>query len=534
MIEKNKKGYTLVEIIAVIGILAVITTIFAVNVIKNKNTQKEEEYKNFVNIVKSSADAYISNNKGEIRKLYTIQPTVFISIKDLKTSGYLQGDLKNPKTGSIIKDDEYVKITLGTNKELIITYPTEKKIELNSIVYAYAINNNTNSPRIKVNTNNIPWEYYEILNENNELISSGRIDEAEANVEYTSLTTTTFTSAIISKSGTYTVTLYQYDGESLATSNKVAITVTNTAAPYINLEIENNNSCTPYIKGTTNISTWSHLRVYKDGKYIETITLKQNPTVFQSSTLTQSGTYQIVLYTSQGTILAQSETVIATVNCNQNDTTETYIHTEVINNNTCNPYIIANTSDPWREWRLYRQSTNGDEFIEGMSMPGDRTYSITTKYISKSGNYFISLYEYDNPVPIITSEKMSVNKDCNIIEKPGLVCTPETCEEGCTESECSENEKQGGYDCAGDVWCASEQLQECTTSECYDEWSTIIGSMGVVCETSIGCYDEDSGVIYSGTEDFDDSAYYEENFGDPDDTQGEGSTGDSGKPDWIH
>ena len=78
---KNKKGFTLVEIIAVIALIAVIVGIFIVNLV-GKNDPKENN-KDTVKQILSAADAYVSANKSEIEKLYEGYNFVDITIGDL-------------------------------------------------------------------------------------------------------------------------------------------------------------------------------------------------------------------------------------------------------------------------------------------------------------------------------------------------------------------------------------------------------------------------------------------------------------------
>ena len=84
---KNKKGFTLVEIIAVIALIAVIVGIFIVNLV-GKNDPKENN-KDTVKQILSAADAYVSANRSEIEKLYEGYNFVDITIGDLKNNGLI-------------------------------------------------------------------------------------------------------------------------------------------------------------------------------------------------------------------------------------------------------------------------------------------------------------------------------------------------------------------------------------------------------------------------------------------------------------
>lgn len=107
---KNKKGFTLVEIIAVIALIAVIVGIFIVNLV-GKNDPKENN-KDTVKQILSAADAYVSANKSEIEKLYEGYNFVDITIGDLRSNGLLSEDITNKETSEKYKDDEVVRVTL--------------------------------------------------------------------------------------------------------------------------------------------------------------------------------------------------------------------------------------------------------------------------------------------------------------------------------------------------------------------------------------------------------------------------------------
>lgn len=107
---KNKKGFTLVEIIAVIALIAVIVGIFIVNLV-GKNDPKENN-KDTVKQILSAADAYVSANKSEIEKLYEGYNFVDITIGDLRSNGLLSEDITNKETSEKYKDDEIVRVTL--------------------------------------------------------------------------------------------------------------------------------------------------------------------------------------------------------------------------------------------------------------------------------------------------------------------------------------------------------------------------------------------------------------------------------------
>lgn len=122
----NKKGVTLVEIIAVIVLLVTIGGIFTVSMVRKLNDK--ENNKDTVKQIISAADAYVSANKEEIEKLYEGYNFVDITIKDLKNNGLLNDDIIDPNTNEKYSDDEKVRITLnGSNGAVEFTISPKEK-----------------------------------------------------------------------------------------------------------------------------------------------------------------------------------------------------------------------------------------------------------------------------------------------------------------------------------------------------------------------------------------------------------------------
>lgn len=103
----NKKGYTLVEIIAVIALLAVVCGLFILNFSKKNNNQLEENYNNEIKKIESAADTYVMTNKASSDSKYEIikytaaneeESFCYITLEDLVDDGFLNSVPINPKT----------------------------------------------------------------------------------------------------------------------------------------------------------------------------------------------------------------------------------------------------------------------------------------------------------------------------------------------------------------------------------------------------------------------------------------------------
>lgn len=124
---KEKKGFTLVEIIIVIVLLIVISGIFTINMIASRNRQKDKEKEDTETQIISAANAYVSTNPKEIENLYNGYGFVDIPVGDLRDSGYLKEELADPETGIKIADELLVRVRLDMGNELDFTYPANQE-----------------------------------------------------------------------------------------------------------------------------------------------------------------------------------------------------------------------------------------------------------------------------------------------------------------------------------------------------------------------------------------------------------------------
>lgn len=108
----NKKGYTLVEIIAVIVIIALITTIVILNFDTSigKNNNKKEEA--FINDLEKAACVYIDLKENTAFKNTCYSSgTCTVTVGQLVTSGILSSDMKDPSTNSNVDQQLAVSVT---------------------------------------------------------------------------------------------------------------------------------------------------------------------------------------------------------------------------------------------------------------------------------------------------------------------------------------------------------------------------------------------------------------------------------------
>ena len=108
----NKKGYTLLEILLVVAIIATIGLVGGVNLVKTINASKQEKYDNMVIDIQESANTYLTINPELEAELYT-NGTYTVPIAALQEALLIDEKLKNPKDNTLV--DGTVLITYNSS-----------------------------------------------------------------------------------------------------------------------------------------------------------------------------------------------------------------------------------------------------------------------------------------------------------------------------------------------------------------------------------------------------------------------------------
>ena len=98
MSKLNKKGLTMVELLAVIVIIGILASITIVTYTKYINSSKQEKYQQNQKMIENAAKMYLQNNQDERPK--SIGESVVISIKTLKDKNYIKENIENEKKES--------------------------------------------------------------------------------------------------------------------------------------------------------------------------------------------------------------------------------------------------------------------------------------------------------------------------------------------------------------------------------------------------------------------------------------------------
>ena len=118
----KNKGFTLVELLAIIVILGVVATIITPVVQKSLKANKEKVYEILVDQIKDYTKDYLTKNTNQLPDNDGEVST--IKFIDLKKEGLLQINVVNPVNDNIISNESVVKVTRKNNNYTyeVVTY----------------------------------------------------------------------------------------------------------------------------------------------------------------------------------------------------------------------------------------------------------------------------------------------------------------------------------------------------------------------------------------------------------------------------
>jgi len=124
---KHKLGFTLVELLAVIVILAIILSLAIPTIIGIINKSKDNAYNTQVDNIISATKFYIADNGSNISALSTVGGAYYVSLSELNTNGYLELPITNPKTGTTFDgDNNWVLVTKATARSYTFLFQQSK------------------------------------------------------------------------------------------------------------------------------------------------------------------------------------------------------------------------------------------------------------------------------------------------------------------------------------------------------------------------------------------------------------------------
>ena len=126
--NKRIKGFTLVELLAVIVILSLLLLLAVTTVSSQFKNSKDELYDTQLNNVKLAAEMWGSDNKV---KLNSISDCVTLTLGYLKDGGYIDSSVINPKNNEEFSNTEtFVNIKKEKNQYIYEVKTSGSKCEL--------------------------------------------------------------------------------------------------------------------------------------------------------------------------------------------------------------------------------------------------------------------------------------------------------------------------------------------------------------------------------------------------------------------
>ena len=97
-----KKGFTLIEMLGIITVLAVILLVTFPTLNRTLKTMKENTDDNFTNNLKVSVETYVELNKDNYPELQTSGNSITVKIQELYESNLLKGKYEGIDTNSTV------------------------------------------------------------------------------------------------------------------------------------------------------------------------------------------------------------------------------------------------------------------------------------------------------------------------------------------------------------------------------------------------------------------------------------------------
>lgn len=117
----NKKGFTLVELIAIILILLLIALVSFPSIKNMMRTEEEKKYENMIENLCLAGESYIYSNIDIYKQNIIPNNKIEIFIEDLMNYGNVEKKLINPKTNKSVKKDILIYLVLD-DKSLSCEY----------------------------------------------------------------------------------------------------------------------------------------------------------------------------------------------------------------------------------------------------------------------------------------------------------------------------------------------------------------------------------------------------------------------------
>lgn len=116
---KNKRGFTLIELVAVVALLSIVGLVVVISVNKQLDNQEKRKYEIYRESILEAAELYVEPRRNMFPELSKLGDSTYITAKDIISANLLDSELENPKTNGPIDQNTRIKITVGKDNILI-------------------------------------------------------------------------------------------------------------------------------------------------------------------------------------------------------------------------------------------------------------------------------------------------------------------------------------------------------------------------------------------------------------------------------
>lgn len=109
----KKKGFTLTEVLGVLTVLALLALLVTPIVTKTIKNNKQKLYDAQIKIIEKAAKDYAIKNTDILPE---VGEKIYITLGEIKRSGVLQEEVRNPRTKELFPDDLQIQITFENNQ----------------------------------------------------------------------------------------------------------------------------------------------------------------------------------------------------------------------------------------------------------------------------------------------------------------------------------------------------------------------------------------------------------------------------------
>ena len=110
-----KKGFTLMEMIAVVGIIAIMSILVMPAIVNQLGEKKEDISKAEMDLIATAADLYFNNNVSTYPK--QVNARYCVKLDELINAGYLKKPLKDVSDGKLIDTSRLLAVEVNSYGE---------------------------------------------------------------------------------------------------------------------------------------------------------------------------------------------------------------------------------------------------------------------------------------------------------------------------------------------------------------------------------------------------------------------------------